>query len=128
MKSENAPRLLFQQIAVYRPRTHHYDLVFERGTLGGSRLELLFGCRNLVIERNKTQVTALSRDQVIAKIEGQGDTDHDDQVLAEQVFLFDESLHPSNESHLSLHVKQKHDMNQRVVWVQLGNRIANRFF
>ena len=121
MKAENLAGLLFQKVAVDRTGTHHHDLAFQGGTFCGGGLELLFRGRNLVVERDKAQIAALSGDQVITEIEGQADTDHNDQVLAEQVFLFDESLHPSNESHLSLRVKQKRDMNQSVMWKQTRN-------
>lgn len=121
MESENAARLLFQKVAIDRTRAHHNDLAFQRRAVGRRGFELLFGGRNLVVERDKTQIAALARDQVVTEVEGQRDPDNDNQVLAEQVFLFDESLHPPNESHLSLRVKQKHDMNQSVMWKQFQN-------
>lgn len=91
-------------------------------------LVLFLGRGNLVVQGNKTQITALARDQVVTEIKRQADPDHDDQVLPEQVFLFDESLHTPNESQTIPWVKQKRDMNQHVVWVQLENRFAKRFF
>ena len=121
MKSENAARLLFEEVAIDRTRTHHDDFMLERFTLGGCGLELLFRGRNLVVERDEAQVAALACDQVVAEVEGQRDPDNDNQVLAEQVFLFDESLHPSNESHPSQRVKQNRDMNQSVMWKQFQN-------
>ena len=128
MKTENAARLLFKQITVHGARSHHHNLLLEGLALGELFLVLLFGRGDLVIERDETQITTLSGDQVIAEIKRQADPDKHDQVLAEQVILLDESLHPSNESRLSLWVKQKRDMNQRVVWKQTANKRAKRFF
>lgn len=128
VKSEDAARLLFQKVAVDRSRTHHNDLLFQ------SLAPVAFGsvlgfCRfDLVVERDQAQIAALSGDQVIAEIKGQADPDHDDQVLAEQVFLFDESLHPTNESQRIPRVKQNPNGNQRVMWVQFRNETAKRFF
>ena len=93
MEAEHFAGLLFQQIAVHRTWAHHDDFLLESLTFLGRQHILLFRCVDLAVERNKTQITALSRDQVVAEIEGQKDPDHGDQVLAEHIALFDESLH-----------------------------------
>lgn len=127
MEAEDRSRLLFEQIAVHGTGAHHNHLLLHAGALRGGGFQLLFRLGNLVIERNKPQIAALPRDQMVTEIEGQTDADHDDQVLANNVFLLDESLHTPNESHPSHGVKQKPEMNQHVVWVHLRNIPPNRF-
>ncbi len=72
-----------------------------------------------MIERDKTQITTLSSNKVITEIEGQTDPDHGNQVLTNDIALFNESLHPPNESRLIPRVKQNRERNQTVMWKHL---------
>ena len=95
MKTEDRTRLLLKQITVHRTWTHHDDLVLKGFPLRQPGFILLFGLGNLVVERDQTKITALPCNQVITEIKAQADPDDDDQVLAENISLFDESLHVS---------------------------------
>ncbi len=128
MEAEHLARLLLEQVTVDRIRAHHDDLLLQRRALGGGQRILLFRRLDLAVERDEAQVTPFPRDQVITEVEGQTDPDHGDQVLAENVTLFDESLHLSNESQTILQVKQYREKNQRLVWVHSGNKPPKRFF
>lgn len=121
MESQHFAGLLFQKIAVDGTGTHHHHFLLQPIALIRYFFKLVLAGFNLVVERYKAQITTLARDQMITKIKRQTDSDHGDQVLAKNISLFDESLHTSNESHLSLRVKQNREMNQRVMWVHLQN-------
>jgi len=119
--------LLLQKVAVDRAGTHHDNPLLERAALCRRNLILLFGIRNLIVERDKPKITPLPRNQMIPKIQRQTHPDHGDQVLAENISLFDESLHPSTESHPIPRVNEKRDFYQRLMWVHTGNKPDKRF-
>ena len=106
METENFSRLLFQQIAVNRPRTHHNNLLFQSGPLMRRHLILRFRRGNLMIQWNKAEVRTLSGDQVITKVKRQADPDHRDQILPNNISLLYESFHTPNESQTIPRVKQ----------------------
>lgn len=70
MKPQDLARLLFQKIGIHMARAHHHHPGFKGLARAGRIRQLNFGGFDLGIQGHKPQITALSRDQMVTKIDG----------------------------------------------------------